>query len=207
MIAYVLSDGAGNYIRLKKDGKYDTVTDTKLALQFQTAGKAKNYLGNSFPAKMRDEFRVERVLINEIRTTKDKKVLESMIRPENMDDEIASWMDQVDDLIGFVKSIEARILELEDLISCADQEICDVQHYIEFGTFNAYQGYLATRLLQSKLRQRRKYKDEFATLNQIKSCKIDVNSIMNLYTVIEGLNDRKYTPRVLWELFGNENEE
>jgi len=50
MVAYVLSDGAGRYIRKDNgSGKYVSVKGEKYALQFQTSESALKILCNSIP--------------------------------------------------------------------------------------------------------------------------------------------------------------
>ncbi len=202
MIVYVLSDGAGRYIRKDNGtGKYVSVKGEKYALQFQSADNALKILYNSVPKTIRDNFGVEEIQIEDVKTTKDMSVVKSIINKNIIDDEIASWLSKVDAFVGLAESVETRIEELVELLSTTDKEICDIQHFIEFGKLNAYQGWLATSMLQNRLRQRRKFKDELAALNLIKSCKIESKSIENLHKAVGGLGERKYSPRVLSELF------
>lgn len=202
MIVYVLSDGAGRYIRKDNGtGKYVSVKGEKYALQFQSADNALKILYNSVPKTIRDNFGVEEIQIEDVKTTKDMSVVKSIINKNIIDDEIASWLSKVDAFVGLAESVETRIEELVELLSTTDKEICDIQHFIEFGKLNAYQGWLATSMLQNRLRQRRKFKDELAALNLIKSCKIESKSIENLHKAVDGLGERKYSPRVLSELF------
>lgn len=202
MIVYVLSDGAGRYIRKDNGtGKYVSVKGEKYALQFQSADNALKILYNSVPKTIRDNFGIEEIQIEDVKTTKDMSVVKSIINKNIIDDEIASWLSKVDAFVGLAESVETRIEELVELLSTTDKEICDIQHFIEFGKLNAYQGWLATSMLQNRLRQRRKFKDELAALNLIKSCKIESKSIENLHKAVDGLGERKYSPRVLSELF------
>ena len=173
----------------------------KYALQFQSVDNALKILYNSVPKTIRDNFGVEEIQIEDVKTTKDMSVVKSIINKNIIDDEIASWLSKVDAFVGLAESVETRIEELVELLSTTDKEICDIQHFIEFGKLNAYQGWLATSMLQNRLRQRRKFKDELAALNLIKSCKIESKSIENLHKAVDGLGERKYSPRVLSELF------
>lgn len=202
MVAYVLSDGAGRYIRKDNgSGKYVSVKGEKYALQFQTSESALKILCNSIPKTIRDSFGVEEIVVEDVKTTKNMDVVKNIVNKNIVDTEISTWLTKVDAFIELTENVEARIVELVELLSTTDKEICDIQHYIEFGSLNAYQGWLATSMLQNRLRQRRKYKDELAALNLIKSCKIDSKSIENLHKAVDGLGERKYSPRVLSELF------
>ena len=138
MIVYVLSDGAGRYIRKDNGtGKYVSVKGEKYALQFQSADNALKILYNSVPKTIRDNFGVEEIQIEDVKTTKDMSVVKSIINKNIIDDEIASWLSKVDAFVGFAESVETRIEELVELLSTTDKEICDIQHFIEFGKLNA----------------------------------------------------------------------
>lgn len=202
MVTYVLSDGAGRYIRRDNGtGKYVPVSGEKYALQFSSADNALKILNNSIPKTIRGSFEVIGIQSKEVKTTKDMNVVKNIINKTIVDDEISSWLSKVDSFVALAESVETRINELVDLLSTTDKEICDIQHFIEFGKLNAYQGWLATSMFQNRLRQRRKYKNELAALNLIKSCKIEVKSIEDLHKAVDGLEERKYSPRVLQELF------
>ena len=104
-------------------------------------------------------------------------------------------------MLDLIKNVSDRKQELIAEQQRVDLEIVDIQHYIELGNFNAYNGWLASKMLQNKLRQRRKIKDELLIINSIGSTQINAASIENLHKSVNGLNTRKYTPRVLSELF------
>lgn len=202
MVTYVLSDGAGRYIRKDNGtGKYVPVSGEKYALQFPSAENALKILNNSIPKTIRSSFEVIGIQDDKARTTKDMNVIKNIANQTIVDDEISSWLSKVDAFASLVESVEVRTQELVDLLSTTDKEISDIQHYIEFGKLNAYQGWLATSMLQNRLRQRRKYKNELATLSLIKECKIESKSIEHLHKAVDGLGERQYSPRVLSELF------
>lgn len=82
-----------------------------------------------------------------------------------------------------------------------EQEICDIDHYIEFFNLDAAKGYKAYKMLQNRRIERHKIKDEmFRVTVMLES---DSNSFANNETVkkIGGLENRFYQPRVLKELF------
>ena len=96
---------------------------------------------------------------------------------------------------------DTRKDELVAKLSEIDKEIVDIQHYIEFGKFNCYQGWMCFKMLQNTLRQRRKYKNEIAVLNLIKQCKFDKSSLEALSTTIADIQNKCYRPRAFPELF------
>jgi hypothetical protein len=60
----------------------------------------------------------------------------------------------------YSKSISKQLKEVE-------LEIEDLYHYIEFGTFNAAQGYKAYKMVKERLIKRRELKDEQILLDSI----------------------------------------
>ena len=97
--------------------------------------------------------------------------------------------------------MEERKNKLSGDLSNIDKEITDIQHYIEFGNFNAYQGWLAFSMLRHRLKKRRKIKNEFQILSQIGECKINSAMVNDIQAAIHKINNKSYTPRVLPELF------
>ena len=111
------------------------------------------------------------------------------------------WVSGAETLTEFVMDAEKRKEELVGLLSEVDKEISDINHYIEFGKFNAYQGWLAFTMLQNRLRKRRKIKDELSVINQLGECKITSDMMIDIKNAIAELGNRKYAPRVLTQLF------
>lgn len=86
-------------------------------------------------------------------------------------------------------------------MSHVDQEITDIQHYIEFNHLNAAEGYKAYKLLQDKLLERRAIKDDYSKFQMLADAKVSDIFDGTLEANIEKINHRVYTPRVLKELF------
>ena len=85
-------------------------------------------------------------------------------------------------------------------LSIADQKITDINHYIEFNKLNACQGYKMSKLLQDTLQERREIKDKLEILRDVSG--FNLKSINNgKLTTIQQRKQKKYTPRVLKELF------
>lgn len=82
-------------------------------------------------------------------------------------------------------------------------EICDLQHYIELGTFNAAQGYKTLMDLKRVLCERRKVKDLLYSIdktdsnlnNTYRGIKSVSNGIEKVTRHIEGNSTRTYTVR------------
>lgn len=86
-------------------------------------------------------------------------------------------------------------------LSNVDLEICDIQHYIEFFSLDAAKGYKAYRMLKERLERRRNIKDEMAKVNCFLSSGSKDFSTGKVVSQLQGLDNCRYTPRVLSELF------
>jgi len=91
---------------------------------------------------------------------------------------------------------QGRQKQVKEEMSCADRELSDLYHYIEFSHFNASQGYLAYRMLKDVLVHRREVKDEYTALEAL-------NGVVEttLKTAAKKIPARIYKPRVREELF------
>ncbi len=97
--------------------------------------------------------------------------------------------------------------ELKHRLSEVDLEICDIQHYIEFFALDAAKGYKAYKMLKERLERRRYIKDEMLKVNCFLGGSSADFSSGKVNRQIKGLDTRKYTPRVLCELFGMNTQE
>ena len=86
-------------------------------------------------------------------------------------------------------------------LSKVDQELSDINHYIEFCNLNAAQGYKAYKMIKDRRIIRRSIKNELDVLNIILSKKISETATDEIHKAITGMDNRKYEPRVLNELF------
>lgn len=206
MGVYVLTDGQGNYIR--KDnltGRYVPVRSFKQAQQWDSQVKAHSILNNSLAKSIRNNYAVQLIdtenIIEKDDMSKQKELCFRAIDDGNIDD----WLEKVNTIMNILSGSNTRKDDLVAKLSEIDKEIVDIQHYIEFGKFNCYQGWMCFKMLQNTLRQRRKYKNEIAVLNLIKQCKFDKSSLEALSTTIADIQNKCYRPRAFPELFrGNE---
>ena len=90
---------------------------------------------------------------------------------------------------------------LGDELSKIDLEIEDILHSIEFYNVNAYQGYKLYKLIQEKRIKRRRIKNFLEVVGYIENKDIKDILSSNISKTINGITDRKYTPRQLQELF------
>lgn len=108
----------------------------------------------------------------------------------------------IDDAILKIKAINMEdFTQASQKLSQIDQEITDIQHYIEFNTFDAAKGYMAYKLLHDKLLKRRIIKDDMVKFQMLFDSKL--SDVLNgtLDKKLEESNKKIYYPRVLKELF------
>lgn len=202
MGVYVLTDGNGNYIQKDSStGKYVMIRSFKQAQQWDSQIKAHSVLNNSLAKSIRNNFAVQLIdtenIIEKDDLSKQKELCFRAIDDGNID----SWLEKVNTIMDVLSGSDTRKEELVSKLSEVDKEIVDIQHYIEFGKFNCYQGWMCFKMLQNTLQQRRKYKNEIAVLNLIKQCKFDRSSIEALSTTIADIQNKCYRPRAFPELF------
>lgn len=215
MSYYVLTDGHGSYIRRDNYSlKYVPVRNSTMAEKFDQRVKAANVLKNAIPKKIRSQYSILELSegqTNEVHPSQlkelekrqnDKNKIVKLIAARPIpNDQNDKWRSGLSDLVEFISDAETRKKELVSQLSEVDKEITDINHYIEFGKFNAYQGWLAFSMLRNSLRKRRKIKDELRVIVELGSCKITSGMLADINKAITELGNRKYVPRVLKELF------
>lgn len=212
LIFYVISDGHGSYIRKDEfSGKYVPVRNYSLAEKFQQRVKASNVLNNAIGKNLRSRYEV--IEIEDKSTPAAPKAKEAN-KPQIKDDVVKTiacepagesqtgkWASGIDSMTEFIMDAEKRKEEVISQLSEVDKEITDINHYIEFGRFNAYQGWLAFNMLRNRLKKRRIIKDELLVLQQLGECKITSDMMIDIKNAVAELGNRKYVPRVLTQLF------
>lgn len=211
MIFYVITDGHGSYIRKDEfSGKYVPVRNASFAERFEQRCKATNVLKNAIGKNIRSKYKVvdieeitpARPTVKEVNSSNNKdQVVKTIISEKPVESETEKWVSGAEKLTEFVMDAEKRMEELVGLLSEVDKEISDINHYIEFCKFNAYQGWLAFSMLQNRLKKRRKIKDELSVINRLGECKITSDMMIDINNAIAELGNRKYAPRVLTQLF------
>lgn len=221
MLSYLITNNKGSYIRYDEGTKkYVTIKNKNFATSWESRAKAKNILNNSIPKSIRREYRVvedgsiidnpthepvaapvDPVDVQEtykLHIDDVKRIANSEIIEHKFDD----WVNGMEQIEEFFVSASDRKEELLFEMSAIDREISDIEHYIELKGLNAYQGWMACKMLQNRLRQRRKIKDELTIISQIAGCSISKAEIREVQDIAAHITEgRKYEPRVLTELF------
>ena len=122
---------------------------------------------------------------------------------------VKEFESSVNNILEFMQKTPSRLEELTKQLSDVNLEISDFNHYLEFATFNASEGYCIARELKDLRVKRRVIKDE---LEQLKltydrfSCM--VGGIKKVETLKQGVDksiketsNKAYRPRVRVDLF------
>lgn len=206
MGVYIITNGKGSYIhRDETTGKYVPIRSLKKATQWDSVTKANSILNNSIAKATRPGYGVKFVGTEQTVEKNDVTMLNKLCFKNIEDDNINDWLDKINQLREILSGSDTRQTELNEKLSGIDKEIVDIEHYIEFGKFNAYQGWMCFKMLQNLLKQRRKIKNEQQVLGLIKQCKINGDSIAALANTISDIQNKCYTPRAFPELFRSGN--
>ena len=200
MSQYVITDGS-RWITKNRNGKYVPTTCEALADTFGNK-EANSVYNNNLSKALKSCFRVMKVdkppeLVKQIT---QEKVNENTETPSNSEN-IQYWIDKVSDLNGLASEALHRKDDLLSQLSKVDQELSDIDHYIEFVNLNAAQGYKAYRMIKDRRIIRRSIKNELDVLNIILGKKISETATDEIQKAISGMDKRTYEPRVLNELF------
>lgn len=192
---FILENRLGGYIT-NIDNRYTVTGNIKKATVFKTKIKANN-VKNSLPKFIRrDPYYIkelssedEDALISDedyVVTGHTDRNDESVNRIKEMLQEITS---REYDVLSNEEKYRARLSEI-------DKELVDIDHWIELYPVSAYDGYRMTKMRKDRLLERREIKDSLAEISIIKSIK-GGETLKNL----NGIEEKKYKPRVLTDLF------
>ena len=200
MAQYVITDGT-RWIMRDKHGRYVPTSCEALADVFSNK-QATGIFQSNLSKALKSVFRVQKIdepskLIKQISQENAQKNTERVSTAEN----IQRWIDKIDGLNGLATEALHRKDELVQQLSKVDQELSDVNHYIEFCNLNAAQGYKAYKMIKDRRIKRRSIKNELQVVDIILSKKISETATDEIQKAIAGMDQRTYEPRVLNELF------
>lgn len=200
MAQYVITDGT-RWIMRDRKGKYVPTSCEALADVF-TNKQATGIFQSNLSKALKSVFRVQKIdeppkLIKQISQETVQENTEKVSTAEN----VQRWIDKIEGLNGLATEALHRKDELVQQLSKVDQELSDVNHYIEFCNLNAAQGYKAYKMIKDRRIKRRSIKNELQVVDIILSKKICENATDEIQKAIAGMDQRTYEPRVLNELF------
>ena len=200
MAQYVITDGT-RWIMRDKHGRYVPTSCEALADVFSNKQVTGIFQSNLSKA-LKSVFRVQKIdepskLIKQISQETAQENTERVSTAEN----IQRWINKINGLNGLATEALHRKDELVQQLSKVDQELSDVNHYIEFCNLNAAQGYKAYKMIKDRRIKRRSIKNELQVVDIILSKKISETATDEIKKAIDGMDQRTYEPRVLNELF------
>lgn len=198
---YLITNG-DRFLFRNRQRKYVQTMSESMADTF-TKEQAERVLNNEVAKSIRASYYVSRCgNVKEELHTKPPTKEEMRNNSESVFTEsVQIWVDKLNDLNGLADEALKRKEKLVSDLSHVDKELADIRHYIEFTKLNACQGYKAYSMEKERLRKRRLVKNELVVVSIILDKKVGGSMTGEIKRRIEGLDKRKYEPRVLQELF------
>lgn len=193
---YVICSGK-QYLTISNCSQQGTTSNLSQAKVFNTYEKAENFIKCIKKTLQMHNWDIKSLNEDEqLKSLEDISYIKTQFESENF-----SWSDTLNNIETFHKDLKQHMDNLRLQQSQNDKEICDIYHFIEFFSLSASQGFKAYRMLKERLQTRRKIKDELQKAKYILNAD-HINIIGgSLKKNIESLENRKYEPRVLKELF------
>lgn len=200
MSQYIITDGS-RFIYRNYSGKF-VPTSTETMADIFTKDMANKIYKNSLPKALKSIFRVEKYdkppkTVKQVSKNDLSQNTEKVLVAEN----IQVWIDKINNINGLVAEALQRKEILERQLKNLEDEMLDIEHYIEFQNLNAAQGYKASKELKECRMKRRSVKNELAVINIILGQKIREMFSDEVYQGIKELDERIYKPRVRTDLF------
>lgn len=206
---FYVTDTYGTYYTINASNKLVPTTDKEQAAKF-TQAKANSVIQTMIKPMQRYQYIIrEAVREKEETETQANSVQVIDYKEEDCNETMfdaldMEWNQYIQTLITFCSDLKQYRINLNYLLSQVDKEICDILHYIEFNNLDAANGYRMYKMLKDCRLRRRKIKDDLGKVNLIIPTlgnKELVNSLKTCLSQMKAMDQRKYTPRVLDELF------
>lgn len=200
MAEYIITDGS-RFIYRNQSGKFVPAPSEAMADVFSRK-QAEGILNNSLPKALKSVFRVVKYDnppedVKQVTQTELDNNTEKVMVAEN----IQRWLDKVSDLNGLAKEARRRKEELMKQLHDLEDELLDIEHYIEFSNLNAAQGYKASKDIKECRVKRRSIKNELLVLDIILGQRVDEIISEEIYKKVQSIDERTYSPRVRTDLF------
>lgn len=222
-VEYYITDGT-RFIKQGINNQYKLVSNITIADVWDNLKVAKAILENSIPKALRNEFFVaklnngkldkcsktekeKRERRNELTAANDKK-REFVLNLYSFDEDVG-----VQNLISGFDAINKMLTETENLKPELEKELAtlefmleDLKHYRlrkRLGTVNSYK---FKELGDKIISKRTSVKNQLEILRKINQYRDSItNPIRDICKTIDSVQNKKYTPRVLVDLFENDN--
>ena len=109
--------------------------------------------------------------------------------------------EKIGEIERFTEQLQSRRIILLKLIQREDLKIVDIEHVAEFKNLGAAAGYKIYKLLHDCKCRRRDYKNELRQIDGILGKTLNAKGIICMKKAIKSVQEQKYEPRILKELF------
>lgn len=194
---FVIRNSKGKFYSLPEKGKPCFTASLSAAYRWTRQDRATKYLQiclNNNPDYQVVLMEDQNKRINKYLIDYADQTLQEDIKYYNID----NWIEHLSDATDGFTDINPLLAYAENRKEQIEKTILDLRHYIEFGEFNAYQGYKLFSLMQNLYRQRRSYKDIIYMMENISE---NTNSINYIYWLAIQLKNRGYKPKQLKTMF------
>lgn len=189
---YVLTNDK-NYLMYNAAKQFTATPDVNQAQTFTTAAKAENARFN-LPKTLKNlGYHVQFVGM-----MSEAVDIDADIEPI----ELAPSVEIIGGLLELQKQCAAQQQWLENRLCEVQGKICDIEHAVEFYSYNARDGYKMYKRLKELRQERRKYKDALLVCELMSQSFAAVDWVA-LDDRLPNLANRVYKPRFFSELFEN----
>ena len=221
---YVITDG-NKYVKQNVNGKYSLTSNLSIADILPTKDKAESILKNSVPKHMRFKLYVAELKDGNIigqETTSLKQVVdcrERVIEPKDDTYHLSQYSFDLDeDVQKMIKGFEdvKEVLKkyannhshqaLEDKTMTMIYIVEDIKHYHGKKALNVRDGFRLNKLEDKAILKRISVKNQLEISRKLtKHFSLISESINDICATIDDLRNQRYKPRVLIDLFENDN--
>lgn len=180
---YIITNGE-KYLKQGMDARYSVVDNLNDASAWQIKEKADNVIKSCSLCKLYNMEAIELIV----------KDIEDTLVNYNLEEKI-------EEIERFTEQLQSRRIIVLKLIQREDLKIVDIEHAAEFQNLGAAAGYKIYKLLHDCKCRRRDYKNELRQIDGILGKTLNAKGIMSMKKAIKSVQEQKYEPRILKELF------
>ena len=220
---FYITDG-NKFIKQNTDNQYKTVSNFALADGWDNGQVAKSILNNSIPKALRSTFYVAKYengqFIKWCLTNSEKQTNRDEITHQNKDNKcynldlysfendtdlqgIVSGFEMVD---AILKQTDGMHFKLQKELTTLDLMLEDLKHYRLRRKLGTVDSYKFKKLGDDILLKRVSIKNQLEILNKINQYRFHIGEeVEDICKTINCVKNRKYVPRVLVDLYENDN--
>ena len=197
---YIITDNAGQYIAYDK--VFFITTDKDEAQQWKTEKAACNVLKVSIIPNnsIEGNFVVVNTKTNEV-VDENKEEPQREIYTQT---ELETMRYKTEDAISYLLYINQHWTDLWQQLSEVEQEILDIDAYIELNQLSATKGYKAYKMMHDKMQLRREIKNMLEIGKAMRDNMMTTDRLENIQASCDYIETKRYTPRRLDNLFDND---